>query len=392
MVSCATIDSRDVLTVSLKQGIQEQAKQLGFSLVGVTTCETLPHAGVFESWLELGRHGEMTYLNTQRSRSCRGHPELLMPECQSVLVLGARYPASPLLMASSGRDELLRGKIASYAWGDDYHEVLHRKLKKVVDFIATQVGHSVPNRWYTDTGPILERELAQRAGLGWIGKNTCLINPGMGSYFFLAEILLGIELEPDPPFIYDRCGTCRRCIDACPTGCILPDRTLDARRCIAYLTIELKGPVPVEMRPLMEGWVFGCDVCQQVCPWNHFASTEVDPTYNTPEIINDPDLLEQMSLQVGSFNQMFRHNPIRRAKRRGYLRNVAVALGNLGSTEAVASLVHALIEDPEPMVRSHAAWALGQIDDATARQALEGAAREETDPQVITEIQSALEN
>jgi epoxyqueuosine reductase len=234
--------------------------------------------------------------------------------------------------------------------------------------------------------------LAQHAGLGWIGKNTCLINPDEGSYFFLAEILLGIELEPDPPFVNDHCGTCSRCIAACPTGCILPDRTLDARRCIAYLTIELKGPVPIEMRPLMDGWVFGCDVCQQVCPWNHLAGVEVDPAYNIIQKINYPDLLEQMRLPVSGFNQRFRHSPIRRAKRRGYLRNVAIALGNLGGTEAIAPLVQALIEDPEPLVRSHAAWALGQIDNATARQALERAARDEADPRVRIEIQSALKS
>ena len=380
------------MIVDLTHAIKEQAKQLGFSLVGVTTSEILPHADVFESWLELGRHGEMTYLGTPRSRECRAHPDLLFPGSRSVLVLGVRYPAPPSQLSNTSNEHRPNGKIAAYAWGEDYHHTLPNRLQSLVKSIEKQVGHVVPNRWYADTGPILERELAQRAGLGWIGKNTCLINPHAGSYFLLAEILLGIELEPDPPFVADRCGTCSRCITACPTGCILPDRTLDARRCIAYLTIELKGSIPPEMRSMMDGWVFGCDVCQQVCPWNRFAGTMVDPAYNTNRTISDPDLVEQMRLQSSEFNQMFRHSPIRRAKRRGYLRNIAVALGNLGNLEAVPPLAEALLGDPDPLVRSHAAWALGQIDSAVARQSLQWAAREEADPQVITEIQSALES
>lgn len=380
------------MSVDLKHVIKQQAKQLGFSLVGVTLSDTLPHADVFAEWLELGRHGEMTYLDTPRSRECRAHPDLLFPQCRSVLVLGLRYPAPPSQPVNTGDELRPHGKIAAYAWGEDYHLTLPTRLQSLVDFIEAQVGHTVPNRWYADTGPILERELAQRAGLGWIGKNTCLINPQAGSYFLLAEILLGIELEPDPPFTADRCGTCSRCITACPTGCILPDRTLDARRCIAYLTIELKGSIPVEMRPIMDGWVFGCDVCQLVCPWNHFAGTKVDPAYNITRTISDPDLIGQMRLQASEFNQMFRHSPIRRAKRRGYLRNIAVVIGNLGSLEAVPPLTEALLGDPDPLVRSHAAWALGQIDIDVASQSLERAAREETDLQVITEIQSALES
>jgi epoxyqueuosine reductase len=223
--------------VNLTQAIKEQAYQLGFSLVGVTNPDPLPHAEVFDAWLGQGRQGEMTYLNTPRSRLCRARPDLILPECRSVLVLGTRYPAPSSVDVNGKSDPQLRGRIASYAWGEDYHDILPGRLRNLVNFIELQVGHSIPNRWYTDTGPLLERELAQRAGLGWIGKNTCLINPDKGSYFLLAEILLGVELDPDLPFIPDRCGTCRRCIQACPTGCILPDRTLDAHHCISYLTI-----------------------------------------------------------------------------------------------------------------------------------------------------------
>jgi epoxyqueuosine reductase len=365
---------------------------MGFSLVGITTCEALPHGDVFESWLGHGRQGEMTYLDTPRSRACRAHPDRLLPECRSALVLGMRYPLPPARRVNPSNDPPPQGRIAAYAWGEDYHDILTRRLRFLVDFIETQVGHAVSKRWYTDTGPILERELAQRAGLGWIGKNTCLINPNEGSYFFLAEILLGVELEPDPSFFADRCGTCTRCITACPTGCILPDRTLDARRCISYLTIELKGPIPVELRPLMDGWVFGCDVCQQVCPWNRFASAVIDLGPYTSLKNPLPDLEGEIMLPAIEFNRRYRHSPIRRAKRWGYLRNVAVALGNLGAPEAVAPLSRALVEDPDPLVRSHAAWALGQIDTTESRQVLERAARNEVDPLAMIEIQSALKN
>jgi epoxyqueuosine reductase len=334
----------------------------------------------------------MTYLDTPRSRACRAYPEHLMADCRSVLVLGMRYPTPPVIIKNILNQPDSRGKIAAYAWGEDYHDTLPKRLRILVDFIEDQVGHAVPNRWYTDTGPILERELAQRAGLGWIGKNTCLINPAQGSYFLLAEVLLGMELEPDQPFIADRCGTCTRCITACPTSCILPDRTLDARRCIAYLTIELKGSIPVELRRLMDSWVFGCDVCQQVCPWNRFANGEVELEFKP--LLNDPcpDLLGELIMPGNVFIQRFRRSPIRRAKRRGYLRNIVVALGNQGRPAAVTPLTRLLLEDPEPLVRSHAAWALGQIDGEAAKDALERASKYEVDPLVRSEIQSALNN
>ena len=378
--------------MNLTQAIKEQAYRLGFSLVGVTTADPLPHANVFDEWLEQGRHGEMAYLNSPRSLVCRARPDRILPDCRSVLVLGMRYLRLSPMNNMSTTDTVPHGRISSYAWGEDYHYVLPRKLRALVSFIETKVGHWIPNRWYTDTGPLLERELAQRAGLGWIGKNTCLINPGKGSYFFLAEILLGVDLEPDSPFIPDRCGSCRRCITACPTGCILPDRTLDARRCISYLTIELKGSIPVEIRSLMDGWVFGCDVCQLVCPWNHFATSEVDPAFHPTLSRPDPDLLEEMALPVGDFNHKYRHSPLRRAKRSGYLRNIAVALGNLRSPEAVSLLTKVLMDDPEPLVRSHAAWALGQIGSVLGRQALEKAAGIEADSMVKLEIKASLAN
>ena len=221
-----------------------------------------------------------------------------------------------------------RGQIAAYAWGDDYHLVITERLQELVDFIEKQVSHPVPNRWYTDTGPILERDLAQRAGLGWIGKNTCLVNPRHGSYFLLAEILLGIELEPDPPFQTDHCGTCTRCIEACPTQCILPDRTIDARRCISYLTIEQKDDIPIDLRSFIGDWIFGCDVCQMVCPWNRspalqraqrgasVAAPGGDPALAPREDIPHPNLIREMELTFKEFNRKFKNSPIKRTKHR----------------------------------------------------------------------------
>jgi len=377
--------------VNLTFAVKEQAYRLGFSMVGVSTPAPLPHADVFETWLQQGRHGAMTYLNNPRSRLCRSNPRQILPECRSVLVLGSLYPPPPARLENELKNPSLLGKVASYAWGNDYHDILSERLQSLVRFIESQVGHSVPNRWYTDTGPILERELAQRAGLGWIGKNTCLINPVKGSYFFLAEILLEIELEPDPPFTQDRCGNCTRCIDACPTGCILPDRTLDSRRCISYLTIELKGSIPLELRPLMDSWVFGCDICQQVCPWNRFATSEVDKAFDQYPVQPACNLLDELRLPRDEFTRKYRHSPVMRAKRTGYLRNVAVALGNSHNTEATSALTQALMEDHEPLVRAHTAWALGQIDSALAREVLENAVKIEKDMMVRSEISSSLE-
>jgi epoxyqueuosine reductase len=375
--------------VNLTQSVKEQAYHLGFSLVGVSTPDPLSHADIFENWLEQGRQGEMAYLNSSRSRLCRAFPTRILPECRSVLVLGMRYPSPPALTRSESKNVNLQAKIAAYAWGKDYHAILPERLQNLVAFTESQVGHLVPNRWYTDTGPLLERELAQRAGLGWIGKNTCLINPGEGSYFFLAEILLGLELDPDQPFTHDRCGTCTRCMTACPTGCILPDRTLDSRRCISYLTIELKGLIPRELRPRMGTWIFGCDVCQLVCPWNRFATQKVDPAFghHIP-----PNLLDELTLSADQFKQKYRQSPIMRARRAGYLRNIAVVLGNLRSQEAVPALTQAIMTDHAPLVRAHAAWALGRIGGRHARAALEKAAGTENDMMVKLEIQIALDN
>jgi epoxyqueuosine reductase len=250
--------------------------------------------------------------------------------------------------------------VAAYAWGQDYHLVLPERLKALVDFVEEQTGQPVPNRVYTDTGPLLERELAQRAGLGWIGKNTCLIHPRLGSYFLLAEVMLGVDLEPDPPFTDDRCGTCTRCIQACPTGCILPDRTLDAERCISYLTIENRGSIPADLRPLMGRWVFGCDICQLVCPWNRFATADHDPAFAAEPGMSSPDLEEELGLSRQEFNRKFKRSPVIRTRWAGYLRNVAIAMGNAGSPQSIPALEAALQID-EPLIHEQLLWAIEQL-------------------------------
>ncbi len=375
----------------LTAAVKTEAHRLGFELAGVTTPDPPAHLEVYASWLAAGRHGEMGYLSADRAVWRRADPRAILPDCRTILVLGIRHPApGPEAQADAAP---ARGRVAAYAWGTDYHDVLPARLQQLVDFLENQVGHPIPNRWYTDTGPILERELAQRAGLGWIGKNTCLINPQRGSYYLLAEILLGIDLEPDTPHTADHCGSCTRCLDACPTGCILPDRTLDARRCISYLTIELKGPIPPALRPEMGAWAFGCDICQQVCPWNQrFASPGGDPEFEARAEVPHPDLQAELLLSAEDFNRKFKGSPIKRAKRRGYLRNIAVALGNMGGAAAVPALARVIRDEPEPLVRGHAAWALGNIGGAVARQALQGAARDEPDPYVREEIAAALQS
>ena len=297
----------------------------------------------------------MDYLATERSRMRRAEPREIMPDCKSILVLATPYSPPRRSSSEAHRDQ---GQIASYALGEDYHDVLPARMKELVEFIEEQIGGPVKNRWYTDTGPILERDLAQHAGIGWIGKNTCLIHPRHGSYFLLSEILLDLELEPDAPFITDHCGTCTRCIEACPTDCILPNRTIDAGRCISYLTIELKDDLPVELRAKIGDWVFGCDICQMVCPWNRFAG-EGDPAFDAKTPVHP--LTEELLISTQEFNQRFKRSPVKRAKRRGYLRNVAVALGNTGDMHALPVLNRAL-EDSEPMVCEHAKWAIEKIE------------------------------
>lgn len=344
-------------TAELTLAIKDRARQLGFPLCGVTTPDPPSHLDCLQSWLEAGFQGSMDWIASDRSLERRSDPKAILPECRSILVLASPYPAP--------RGNLKGGNIAAYALNQDYHEVLVKRLQQLVKFIEELAGEPVPNRWYTDTGPILEKELAMRAGLGWIGKNTVLINRDYGSYFILAEILLGMDLNPDEPVIETYCGTCTRCLDTCPTGALREPYTLDANRCISYLTIEHREEIPNKLRSKMGDWVFGCDICQVVCPWNKPGkeAEEILEEFQPRQELVDLDLIKELGLTQEDFSARFRGSPVKRTKRRGYLRNVAIALGNCGEQDALPALEKAC-EDEEPLIREAAAWALERIHGA----------------------------
>ncbi len=370
----------------LTKRVKVEAKQNGFDFIGVTTPDPPLHIDVYTQWLDRGRHGEMAYLSTERALQRRSDPKLILPECKSILVLATNYLPNRIEEQQPGS-----ARIASYALGEDYHDTLVQRMKPIVEFIEREMGTPVAHKLYTDTGPILERELAQRAGLGWIGKNTCLILPSAGSNFLLSEILLGIELEIDTPFPYDMCGKCRRCIDACPTDCILPDRTLEARRCISYLTIELKNAIPVDLRQSTGDWIFGCDICQQVCPWNlRFAKPTTDPAFQPRQYLEKPDIKSFLELTPEAFQINFAGSPLKRSKRRGILRNASVAAGNCGDLNYLNNLEKLMHHDPESLIRSHAAWAIGKLGGPKAKTILQEAISLEKDPDTLKEIQKAL--
>ncbi len=321
--------TRDGLT----QRIKEKTYALGFDLVGVAPLAPSEYGDFYESWLAQGYAGEMAYLARRDAVAKRRDPRLILSRDHSteqgscVVVALNYYQGSAESRETQAAGE--RGRVARYAWGDDYHDVMWARLDALAAFFQAEVGRPVVHRRYVDTGPLLERELAVRAGLGWFGKNTMLINPRLGSWLFLGELLLDLELEYDAPFRADHCGTCTRCIDACPTNCILPDRVLDASRCISYLTIELKSEeMPAELRPMVGDWIFGCDVCQEVCPWNRFARPTDEPAFLSRPGISMLDLVEILALDEEGFRRRFKDSSILRAKRRGLERNAAVALDN----------------------------------------------------------------
>jgi epoxyqueuosine reductase len=366
--------------VSLEKQIQSQAAALGFTLCGFVRLAPLPREQFFTDWLAQGHAAEMTYLARDPQR--RIDPRIPFPQAKSVICLGYPY-APPHLPEIDWRQEL-RGRIAAYAAGLDYHDTIKAKLQTLVAYLQERI----PGLWarpYVDTGPLFEREWAYRSGLGWFGKNTMLLHKGAGSWFFLAEILVNIELEGEG-IPQAHCGTCTRCLTDCPTSALEEGYILKAPLCISYLTIEHRGPIPHELRPKMGNWIFGCDVCQDVCPWNKkFATPQA-------ELIKEllPSLSELMTLDEAGFRVRFNRSAIRRTKRRGLLRNVAIALGNSGNPEAIPILQTAL-HDPEPLIRGHAAWALGQFQEKEARVALQHHRDRETDSEVRTEVMMALE-
>lgn len=337
----------------LKAQLKSFTRQMGFDSCRIAACDVPAHASEFRQWLRDGAHGEMNYM--QRGEEKRCDPQKVLPGAKSIVALALNYFQGNESRRSS-RQLGITGRIARYAWGDDYHNVMEAKLEKIDEFLSSFGGQQ---KYYVDTGPILERDHAAQAGIGWHGKNTMLIDERLGTWFFLAEILTTLELPIDEP-VEDRCGTCERCIKACPTGAITAPHRLDARRCISYLTIELKDSIPLELRPLIGDRIFGCDDCLDVCPWNRFAQVSHETAFSPRESTTGMSLRQYLELTDAQFRQLFKNSPIKRIKRRGFLRNVCVALGNAGDASDLPGLERAAA-DPEPLVAEHAAWAIEQI-------------------------------
>jgi epoxyqueuosine reductase len=355
--------------------IGAEARRVGFAMAGATSVTPLGREAFVHAWLAEGRAGEMRYL--PRRAAERLDPRRRWPWVRSLLCFA--YPYKPPPAPPADWRATLRGRIAAYALGTDYH---HR-VGALLETLAARLALAFPGarfRGYVDTGPVLEREWAMRAGLGWIGRNTLVLSRQAGSYFFLAELLTDLEVEPIA-LPADHCGTCTRCVTACPTGALERGYTMDPRRCLSYLTIEHRSAIPVALRPALENWIFGCDLCQEACPWNGAPPSGEDDTLA-------PFLPTLLALDDAGFQARFGGTAVTRARRPGLLRNVAVALGNSRNPDAVAPLAVALATDPEPLVRAHAAWALGQLGGAAARRALD-AARTDEDAAVAAEILTA---
>jgi epoxyqueuosine reductase len=360
----------------LKDKIKDRASELGFDDCRITTAQHPRSADHFQQWLAKKWHGEMAYL--ERNAHKRVDPEIVLSQAKSIITLAVSY---------SGQGESVEGTefqqqngsvpletqpstfgaIARYARFTDYHNVIGERLKLLTEFVNQFGGETTRSLWYVDTGPFLERDLAQRAGLGFIGKHTNLISRKLGNWIFLSEIITTLELEPDEAEI-NHCGTCSRCITACPTQAVRAPFQLDARRCISYLTIELKGSIPVELRPLIGNRIYGCDDCLAVCPWNRFAREGRMMNGYARTDLATPDLVELLSLDQAGFKQRFAGTPMLRTKRRGLLRNVCVALGNMGDESAMPALEKAA-NDSEPLIAEHAEWALKRIRARETRAA-----------------------
>jgi epoxyqueuosine reductase len=370
-----------------KQEIIARAKELGFDLVSFTTGAPFPETqSILEERIAAGLFTGLPWFNAERARVA-GDPANLMPGVRTIVSLGISYlNTDPILPSSPG---VPRGRVARYAWGVDYHQVFKEKLAALHAYVEEMLGRPLEARTLADTARIVDKAVAQRAGMGWYGKNTNLLNREYGSWLLLGELLLDIDLPPDEP-VKTHCGSCTRCMPACPTGAIIAPGVLDCNRCISYLTIEERGPIPIDMRPHIGDWIFGCDICQEVCPVNRKASTPEHPEFRPAAGIGaSPDLLELLDITEDEFRERFRKSPVKRAKWAGLRRNVAVALGNIGDPVAVPALVRALNAEAA-LVRGHAAWALGRIGGEEARQALCARQLLESDGWVREELELAL--
>ena len=361
--------------------IQTKSNELGLSLIGITDPSQLAHYAHFENWLAQKHFGDMSYLENHRSRELRKNPYFLMPQCKSIIVIGLPYSSGIL----SNND--FYGKIAYFAQQPDYHFVIRNKLNQLFDHIKEITDKDVKGSIFCDSAPLLEKELAQRAGLGWIGKNSLLISSQFGSFINLGELFLNLALPHSLLKNQDLCGDCHLCIDACPTQCIQADRTINAERCISYLTIEHKGKIDPSLRSKMNSWVFGCDVCQIVCPWNKEKISE----FQYKGYGNHPfqKKLQDKGFSDEQFFLMFGNSPIKRIKWVRFLRNYAIALGNSGSSDAIPDLEF-LFNDEDLFIRIHTAWALGKIKSPQSKNILENKLMQEKNLDVLEEIKNTL--
>jgi epoxyqueuosine reductase len=331
----------------MKEKIRKRALELGFDDCRFTTAAPPASAEQFQNWIAGNKNGEMSWL--ERNAEKRINPQRVLPGAKSVIALAASYQS----------ENQKNGGVARYARFDDYHDVLGARLKLLSEFV-NQLADKTRSLWYVDTGPLLERDLAQRAGLGFAGKHTNLISRKLGNWIFLSEIITTLELETDAPE-KNHCGKCSRCISACPTNAITAPFQLDARRCISYLTIELKGSIPIEFRKAIGNRIYGCDDCLAACPWNRFAREGNLMKVHSRKDLKQPDLIELLQLDEGGFKSRFSSSPILRTKRRGFLRNVCIAMGNTGDESALPHLLKAT-KDLEPLIAEHANWAMSEIE------------------------------
>jgi len=368
----------------LASQIKRAARELGFEVTGIASIEPLAHDDeAFRNWREEGFAAGMDYMT--RRPELHAYPNRLVPSALSLVTLAINYYAS----APDFAHENLYGRVARYAWGLDYHDVVKPRLIALVAEIEKLAGRKLHARCFVDAVPLLERAIAARAGIGFFGKNTNLLQPKSGSWFFLSEILVDLDLPADPRASKVSCGSCSRCITACPTDAFAAPYRLDSRRCISYLTIENKGAIPRDLREGVGEWVFGCDVCQDVCPFNRFSSDTAWPELHAEAGAGARlDLAELLSIDTDEkFRARFRGTPLTRPKRRGLLRNAAVVARNIDCTAAVPALVERINHDPEPLIRSHALWALARLDAKKANRLVD-IALVDTDPQVRQEALS----
>jgi epoxyqueuosine reductase len=334
--------------------VKRQATALGFDLCGIAPAAALPELRFFREWLDAGHAGEMEYL--RRTADRRMDVREVVPSARSVIVFGTIYNTDrPYSTETADRGQ---AAIARYAWGDDYHTVIQSRLDRMIDWLRAETGDGLEARAYVDTGPVQERVYAKHAGLGWIGKNTCVINRERGSWIFLSEIITNLPLAPDAPAL-DRCGTCTRCLDACPTGALTAAYTLDSRQCLSYLTIEIKGAIPVEHRDAIAAHAYGCDICQEVCPYNAKPAVSADPRWAPRDGLDAPALIDLWRRSDDDLRRILKGSAMKRAGVRRLRRNLAVALGNSGDPDAIAALEarHAPTCD-DPLVDEHVRWAV----------------------------------